>query len=439
MLQFFLGGLRGGDEQTQAKPASRRAFLRVEGLEDRCTPAFFTVNTVLDTPDSKVGDGAAQDENGKTSLRAAVEEGNAAAGPHTIGFDLSPEEGNIIWLGSGLVLTKSYTIDGSGNFGQIGDDPIGVSSYDTTREGGGGEPGGGVEFPEGVSIRRILSNPLLPPVANTDTPFRLITVEEGGVGVTNSLTVRRLDLRYGYAVGNTVDLQSGGAIYSPQQLTIEMSSFSGNTADASGGAVRANGVLSISNSAFVGNAAFFNGGALDFTAPLGLAPQVISGSVFRDNIASKDGGAIHSGVKIIGVLPPVPPPATLFALAGTIVEGNFANRGGGIASGGSIWVDGGSVSYNNSTKEGGGFFYSSTTGSALFSGLRLDGNQAGTAANPENGGGVYVNSGDFTLDTPFSFTGNLGTNGTQGGAFRNGLATFATNGLPANADSVNGV
>ena len=99
VFQLFLGGPRGGDEQTQAKPACRRTLPRIEGLEERCTPALFVVNTVMDTPDANPGNGVAADARGNTSLRAAIDEGNKAAGPHTVTFN-PPVGENVIWLGS---------------------------------------------------------------------------------------------------------------------------------------------------------------------------------------------------------------------------------------------------------------------------------------------------------------------------------------------------
>lgn len=149
-----------------------------------------------------------------------------------------------------------------------------------TRTGEGKGGGGGIEIgaglPHGVSIRRA-TDLTLPPWLQVDSAFRLMTVEKGAVGAQNSLTVRRLDFRYGYAVGANVESGSGGAIHSPNDVTIEASSFYSNSAQHDGGAVRAIGKLAVSDSAFSGNTAFFQGGALDYSAQPGLAAQSISG------------------------------------------------------------------------------------------------------------------------------------------------------------------
>ena len=59
----------------------RRSY---EPLEKRVVLAGFLVNTMLDTVDINPGDGFAADSNGFTSLRAAIMEANALAGPDTI-------------------------------------------------------------------------------------------------------------------------------------------------------------------------------------------------------------------------------------------------------------------------------------------------------------------------------------------------------------------
>ncbi|MEO7918862.1 MAG: hypothetical protein ABIT01_05325, partial [Thermoanaerobaculia bacterium] len=50
--------------------------------------ANFTVNTIGDNPDALIN-GTCADAGGKCSLRAAIMEGNAAAGPNTISFTIT--------------------------------------------------------------------------------------------------------------------------------------------------------------------------------------------------------------------------------------------------------------------------------------------------------------------------------------------------------------
>src|SRR5262245_37999697 len=99
------------------RKASRRARLRLERLEGRCPPAIFTVNTLADTDDQNLFDGAAEDANGDTSLRAAIQQANAPACP---GQDIIEFAGNLngtIELTKALELDSNIFIDGPGTAG----------------------------------------------------------------------------------------------------------------------------------------------------------------------------------------------------------------------------------------------------------------------------------------------------------------------------------
>src|SRR5262249_61551187 len=89
---------------------------RREGLEERLVlNTTFTVNTILDTPDANPGDGRAADAAGRTSLRAAIEEGNASRDTAiTITFGAQLTNG-IIGLSAALpALDNNFTIAGPG-------------------------------------------------------------------------------------------------------------------------------------------------------------------------------------------------------------------------------------------------------------------------------------------------------------------------------------
>ena len=119
-----------------------RTRLMVSPLEDRVTPATFTVSNALDS--------------GTGSLRDAVTNANAVAGNDTIQFDTTffatPQT---ITLASGLSLTSDVTIQGttarnvviSGNnafriFTVAGTSPVVMN--DITLQNGRGTNGGGV-------------------------------------------------------------------------------------------------------------------------------------------------------------------------------------------------------------------------------------------------------------------------------------------------------
>jgi hypothetical protein len=90
-----------------------RCLLRLETLEDRCTPANFTVDTLNDTHDTNPGDGNAQDAAVRVSLRAAIEEANALSGTDNIYFDAALT--GTIHCDSALEVTSSLAIIGNGS------------------------------------------------------------------------------------------------------------------------------------------------------------------------------------------------------------------------------------------------------------------------------------------------------------------------------------
>jgi predicted outer membrane repeat protein len=88
---------------------------------------------------------------------------------------------------------------------------------------------------------------------------------------------------------------SGDGVYSPvlaSALTVTGSTFSGNQAEDGGGAISSgDGTVTIADSTFSQNSSGGWGGAVEVAAAPG-APAVITESVFEDNHADGDGGAI---------------------------------------------------------------------------------------------------------------------------------------------------
>ena len=83
--------------------------------------ATFTVNSTSDAPDSNTLDGVCDDGLGNCTLRAAIEQANASAGPHTIAFNIGSGGSHTISLGSVLPqIIRSVTIDGSSQPGFAG-------------------------------------------------------------------------------------------------------------------------------------------------------------------------------------------------------------------------------------------------------------------------------------------------------------------------------
>ena len=101
----------------------------------------------------------------------------------------------------------------------------------------------------------------------------------GGVRIANSLLAN-----------NVANFGDGGAVHirHSHPLTVDQSTFTGNSADRDGGAVYANGVVTIDESSFAQNLAGSDGGAL-YTP----GTATINVSTFNENVADR-GGAIHS-------------------------------------------------------------------------------------------------------------------------------------------------
>jgi hypothetical protein len=112
-----IGLVRGGKPSRRKARADRhrnRAVLGLEALEDRLTPASFTVNTLLDTADANIGNGVAQDALGMTSLRAAIQEGNASQDA-SITINFQQGLNGTIALGTALpTLNRDFGIIGPG-------------------------------------------------------------------------------------------------------------------------------------------------------------------------------------------------------------------------------------------------------------------------------------------------------------------------------------
>ncbi len=171
--------------------------------------ANFTVNDLGDTPDANPGDGVAQDAGGNTTLRAAIEEAEALAGPDTIQFDPA-------LLVGGDVSIELQMFDTGVDSGELGPTAF-IVTTDITIVG----PTGDV----GVTITR----------DNGASDFRFFHVMGSG-----DLTLRNLTLNGGSALGGDGGQGNeagggggsglGGAIVNEGLLTIENSTLANNQA-----------------------------------------------------------------------------------------------------------------------------------------------------------------------------------------------------------------
>jgi CSLREA domain-containing protein len=89
-------------------------FIVVVGSQFSTTHATITltVNSLADTPDAALGNGACADANGVCTLRAAIQEANTFPGDDVINFSLT---GTINLTGALPVLSSNITINGPGS------------------------------------------------------------------------------------------------------------------------------------------------------------------------------------------------------------------------------------------------------------------------------------------------------------------------------------
>ncbi|HAA48796.1 MAG TPA: hypothetical protein DCE43_03705, partial [Planctomycetaceae bacterium] len=354
--------------------------------------AGFMVNSTDDTVDANPGDGLAQDDQGRTTLRAAIMEANALAGDDAIfvpsgtytltisgtgedsaatgDLDVTDTSGTLRITGAG---TDLVTIDGSDL-----DRVIDIHAGTTTEiaflslENGltiGGDIGAG--------LRAIGSELTLNGIHVTGNES---ATDGGGLAVTGSSTVTLnnslvtlnqatgadanggglhiggsdpvVTLHRTTVSGNT-STGAGGGIYSEGNLTFDASVVSGNTA-ANGGGIAAQNQLELTNTTVSENTATAattgHGGGLNISGSNPGDRLFIEGSTFSGNQAAATGGgaqiAIHDAV------------IKHSTFSGNTAEGNggaiaFRSPGGHI-----LWtLQSNTIADNQSQGDGGGVYH----------------------------------------------------------------------------------
>ncbi len=232
----------------------------------------FTVNSTLDAVDAVPGDGSCVDASNTCSLRAAIQEANALAGPDTITLPAGVLQLSISGTGEALAatgdldITADLTITGAG---------AGADAMLTTIDGG--------------SLDRVFD------------------IAPGGISI--SVTLNRLAIRNGAASG----ADYGGAIrVNAGTVTLNDCSLSGNHADANGGAVFNAGILSVNRCTFSTNTANSGGGLYNNAGTTTLTNTTLSG-----NSATSFGGGLYNGTG-----------ATATVLHATLALNSAASGGG---------------------------------------------------------------------------------------------------------------
>jgi CSLREA domain-containing protein len=245
--------------------------------------ATFAVNSTVDAPDATPGDGVCESGpgSGVCTLRAAVDETNALAGP-----DIVDVPGGLYPLLSGeLHVSDDLTISGAGASATIIDGGGGIFVGPVTAHIGGVT----VRHLQGVNAYSSGAIVNVGTLTLSDSVVGANLV--GGIYNEGTLTVENVLIR-----GNS-GATLGGGIASLGQLTVIGSTIADNSAGFGGGGVLVlSGSATLRNSTISGNSAVYGGGIEVGVCALGciLADAVLENVTITNNrTTTGDGGGVY--------------------------------------------------------------------------------------------------------------------------------------------------
>jgi len=271
----------------------------IEILEDRCTPATFTVTNL--------------DDAGAGSLRQAVLDANATPAVADVITFQAGLSGTITLTSGELLITDILDIQGPGaatitvsgnNASQVFEIQVGgaaVNISGLTLTGGSGGNGGAICNDDGnLTLTRmvITGNRAFGDGGGICNGIGDVTVESstvsnnfaGGDGGGLASSFGTITFRNSIVSGNSSEQDGGGLYQDTGTFNILNTTISGNISDRSGGGFYSNsGIAQIENSTFFNNSANFSGGAIgaDDTT-INIINTTISG-----NRADFNGGGIN--------------------------------------------------------------------------------------------------------------------------------------------------
>ncbi len=341
--------------------------------------ATILVNTLADEADGSCADG-------DCSLRDAV---SLAASGETIQFSVT---GTIVLTQGQIIVRKSLSLLGPGP------DALTVSSNNASRifqvEG---EDGGGNIVISGITI------------ANGKS----LSYQQGGA-IANyhnvSASSHHLTLNNCRLENNSTQ-NSGGAIYSTDPLTITGCTFSNNSAQ-SGGAIYAFVVApDVENSVFIQNTAAGDGGAISIGGRVASATHLhITNTRFTGNLAGEGGGAVYTDNE------------TLLTVEKCIFKNNRAADGGAIShdfttviSGSSLYENTADFTLAGGDGYGGGIYSAGYDTSITIKNTSIYNNTAkygGGMRAQYNPKSITVLNSTFANNSPENIYGAWGSNAT---------------------------
>lgn len=406
----------------------------------------FTVNSVADSVDANPGDGVCQDLSGQCSLRAAIMEANAVAGPDTIVFDpITDGQPQLLQLhGAGedaaatgdLDITDGLTITGNGTDKTIIDGDAADRVFDilpasgtitveiddlTVQNGNGVTKGGGLE----VRCATLVLNGDL--IENNLALNASGTALGGGIyGVGSPVTLDHTIVKSNNADANTGGLGGG--------IATEAGTVSGCTSDLHiiDGSLVSNNVV---QGGSTGLSSAVGGGVATYNSPL-----TMDSSAVRDNLAtdtSSGGNAYGGGIGSFGNTSNGVYSISNSEISGNTVHGYTFAFGGGMdseyvtadSSLVNTTISGNSAMADSGSAYGGGISMDSTpTGvTESLDNVTIAGNSVSATGSGGGGLDVYSNQGTVLLQDSL-VSGNTDASATAPDCYGSFGGTLASGG-----------
>lgn len=253
-------------------PSEPDYFIRAHVTWAGKTWPTFAVDSTEDFPDITPGDGECDTGQGQCTLRAAIQEANALAGPQTIGVPAGTYELIIPGFGEDIAATGDLDI-----------------TDDLTISGAGAD----ATIIHANALDRMFH--VDPSASGTIAEISGLTISNGdahgwgGGGVRNEGTLTLAEV----TVTNNRANSNGGGIFNVGTLTITDSTISENLSTANGGGIftSVGSVLALTNSTLSGNKSYTSGGGIHNNGGIAHLQNV----TIAQNRADDDGDTVGDG------------------------------------------------------------------------------------------------------------------------------------------------
>lgn len=387
--------------------------------------------------------------NGSCSLNKA----GVSAGPHTLSLYFLDERGTTLYMCTEAVnvwngMTSSQWIN-TGNIGYI----TGNGEFELTDviiDAFLNTMGSVVYVNDSVAVNAPATGSIFAPVNSVSTAVDILRKANPGENYNGTIMVsgattidQEIEVKNGETLtvkgtgadasitndaGRVFNIASGGSLTLGENITL-----TGTVTNGNGGAVYVNGgtFTMEAGSKITGSSASYGGGV--YVANRGTF--TMGGGTISENNASGTGasGASGGGVCISS--------GTFTMSGGAVISGNTATSSGGgvfVSESGDFIMEGGTIGETgggspNSAENGGGVYIFEGTftmsGSAVISGN----NASSSSSSSSSGGGVYIHNGTFTMCDSAVISGNSAT--SSGG----GVYVYATGKFTMEGGTIGGI